>query len=554
MMMNRKIYSYLLAGLLSGVTFSTLGQNLDSVKRKRPNIVFIFSDDHAYQAISAYGSTLAQTPNIDRIAKEGVILKNQLVTNSICGPSRATLLTGKYSHKNGFKTNENPNFDLNQTIFTKELQKAGYNTAWVGKWHLGSLPTEALNYFNILPGQGHYYNPDFIHNNGDTVRHEGYVTDIITSFAKDFIEQQDADKPFFLVVGHKATHREWMPDIQDLGAFDDIDFPIPATFYDDYEGREAAKDQDMTIDKTMVLRQDLKVGQVFNPNKEQAQELKQQLIEKWFGGKELTASQSKALDIHVKGRYTPEQEKALSDYYGKISKEFAEKKLEGKELVEWKYQRYLKDYLSTAKSLDRNIGELLNYLDESGLAENTVVIYASDQGFYLGEHGWFDKRFIYEESLKTPFVLRYPGVVKPGSDLQNLILNIDWAPTVLDLAGATIPSDIQGNSFLPLLVNNQDSVQWRDAGYYHYYEFPQPHHVHPHFGIRTDRYKLVRFYGELNNWELFDLQKDPNELLNVIDHPDYRAVLESLRGRLQELIQTYEDKEAERVLRSASEI
>src|SRR5690606_4658228 len=224
-----------------------------------------------------------------------------------------------------------------------------------------------------------------------------------------------------------------------------------------------AKDQDMTIDKTMVLRQDLKVGQVFNPNKEQAQELKQQLIEKWFGGKELTASQSKALDAHVKGRYTPEQEKALSDYYGKISKEFAEKKLEGKELVEWKYQRYLKDYLSTAKSLDRNIGELLNYLDESGLAENTVVIYASDQGFYLGEHGWFDKRFIYEESLKTPFVLRYPGVVKPGSDLQNLILNIDWAPTVLDLAGATIPSDIQGSSFLPLLVNNEDSVQWRDA-------------------------------------------------------------------------------------------
>lgn len=516
--MNRKIYSYVLAGLLSGVAFSTFGQHLDSVKRKRPNIVFIFSDDHAYQAISAYGNTLAQTPNIDRIANEGVILKNQLVTNSICGPSRATLLTGKYSHKNGFKTNENPNFDLNQTIFTKELQKAGYNTAWVGKWHLGTLPTETLNYFKILPGQGHYYNPDFIHNNGDTVRHEGYVTDVITSFAKEFIEQQETDKPFFLVVGHKATHREWMPDIQDLGAFDSVNFPIPETFYDDYEGREAAKDQDMTIDKTMVLRQDLKVGQVF------------------------------------KGRYTAAQEKALSDYYGKISKEFAEKKLEGKELVEWKYQRYLRDYLSTAKSLDRNVGELLDYLDESGLAENTVVIYASDQGFYLGEHGWFDKRFMYEESLKTPFVLRYPGVVKPGLDLQNLILNIDWAPTVLDLAGAAIPSDIQGNSFLPLLVNNQDSVKWRDAGYYHYYEFPQPHRVHPHFGIRTDRYKLVRFYGELNNWELFDLQKDPNELLNVIGHPDYSAVRESLHSKVRELILKYEDKEAEAVLRAAGEI
>ncbi|PRD56095.1 sulfatase family protein [Sphingobacterium gobiense] len=515
--MNRKIVSCIFTGLLLSVSLYTFGQQLDLVKRKRPNIIFIFSDDHAYQAISAYGSTLTQTPNIDRLANEGVILKNQLVTNSICGPSRATLLTGKYSHKNGFKANEN-SFDLNQTLFTTELQKAGYNTAWVGKWHLGTLPTQALNYFKILPGQGHYYNPDFIHNNGDTVRHEGYVTDVITSFARDFIEQQDGDKPFLLVVGHKATHREWMPDIRDLGAFDSVDFPIPESFYDDYTGRAAAKDQDMTIDKTMVLRQDLKVGQVF------------------------------------KGRYTSEQAESLSDYYGEISKEFIDKKLKGKELVEWKYQRYLKDYLSTAKSLDRNIGELLDYLDESGLAENTVVIYASDQGFYLGEHGWFDKRFIYEESLKTPFVLRYPGVVKPGSELQDLVLNIDWAPTVLDLAGAAIPDDIQGNSFLPLLINNQDSVQWRDAGYYHYYEFPQPHRVHPHFGIRTDRYKLVRFYGELNNWELFDLQKDPNELSNVIDDPDYSSVLDSLQDRLQRLILRYGDSEAEQILRAAGEI
>ena len=515
--MKRIICYYFVTGILATIWFDVVAQMPDSSNFKRPNIIFIFSDDHAYQAISAYGSTLVQTPNIDRLANEGAILKNQLVTNSICGPSRATLLTGKYSHKNGYKTNEN-RFDLIQMLFTTQLRKAGYYTGWVGKWHLGSLPTRELDYFNILPGQGHYYNPDFIRQNGDTVRHEGYVTDIITSLAKDFIEQQDTDKPFFLVVGHKATHREWMPDLQDLGTYDTVDFPIPETFYDDYESREAASDQDMSIDKTMVLRQDLKVGQEF------------------------------------KGRYTAEQVIQLSDYYGKISKQFAEKKLEGKELVEWKYQRYLKDYLSTAKSLDRNIGELLDYLDEIGLAENTVVIYASDQGFYLGEHGWFDKRFIYEESLKTPFVLRYPGVVKAESVIENLILNIDWAPTLLDLAGADIPADIQGQSFLPLLANEQGSIPWREAGYYHYYEFPEPHHVHPHFGIRTDRYKLVRFYGELNNWELFDLQKDPNELSNVFEHPDYEGIRENMQQKLDALILQYEDKEAEHVLLEAKKM
>ncbi len=550
--MNRNIFTSIIAGLALLSSSGVSGQSLDSVKRKRPNIIFIFSDDHAYQAISAYGSTLVQTPNIDRLAKDGVILKNQLVTNSICGPSRATLLSGKYSHKNGFKANEN-RFDLNQTLFTKELQKVGYNTGWVGKWHLGSLPTEALNFFEILPGQGQYYNPDFITYQGDTVRHEGYVTDIITSLAKNFIEKQQDDKPFFLVVGHKATHRSWLPDIQDLGAYDSVTFPIPETFYDDYEGRDAARDQDMTIDKTLILGQDLKIDQTFNPTKEQQEKLKQRFIKKYFNGKEPSGDQLKQLEDHIKGRYTPEQEKALSAYYGKISKEFADKKLKGRELIEWKYQRYLKDYLSTAKSLDRNVGELLDYLEDSGLAENTVVVYASDQGFYLGEHGWFDKRFIYEESLKTPFILRYPGVVKPGSELNELVLNIDWAPTILDLAGTAIPADIQGDSFLPLLVNGPENTKWREAGYYHYYEFPQPHHVHPHFGLRTDRYKLVRFYGQRDRWELFDLQKDPKELRNIIEDPEYASVRDSLKVNLKDLIVKFEDKEAEAVLKKAAE-
>lgn len=488
--------------------------------KERPNIVFIFSDDHAYQSIGAYGNKFAKTPNIDRIAREGALLKNNLVTNSICGPSRATLLTGKYSHINGYKNNDRTKFDITQQLFPDLLQKGGYQTAWIGKLHLNSLPT-GFDYWNILPGQGIYYNPQFITAPNDTIRKEGYVTDIITENSLDWINKRDTKKPFFLVVGQKSVHREWYPDLQDLGAYDDINFPLPETFYDDYAGRAAAKDQDMSIEKTMRLKEDLKVHLDYN---------------------------------QVPGyKFFPEaKKKILRDYYDKITKEFDDKKLSGKALTEWKYQRYIKDYLATANGLDRNIGKILDYLDKTGLSKNTVVIYASDQGFYMGEHGWFDKRFIYEESLKTPFVIRYPGVIKPGTKVDQLISNIDWAPTVLDLAGAKIPAEIQGKSFLPLLDKNaKANTPWREAAYYHYYEFPEPHHVSPHFGVRTKRYKLVRFYGGSNSWELFDLEKDPHELKNVYAEKSNEAIVKSLKQQLKTLIVQYKDDEALKIVNTS---
>jgi arylsulfatase A-like enzyme len=485
---------------------------------RRPNIIFILSDDHAYQAISAYGSRLAETPNIDRIAKEGALFTRAMVTNSICGPSRASLLTGKYSHKNGYPLNEKK-FNTDQPVFPSLLRDSGYQTAWIGKWHLGSLP-KGFDYFRILRGQGEYYNPDLI-GPSDTTRTGGYVTDIITQLTETWLDGRDKAKPFFLVVGEKATHREWLPDIQDLGAFDNREFPLPAAFHDAYQGRLAAGDQDMTIGKTMRLKEDLKVHADYEHS-------------------------------GIYNRFTPEQKKPFYDYYeNTVSRDFDRRKDTGEALLRWKYQRYLKDYLSVARSLDRNIGRLLGYLDEKGLADNTVVIYASDQGFYLGEHGWFDKRWIYEESLRTPFVMRYPGVIKPGSQIASITLNIDWAPTILEIAGIKTPADMQGVSFLPLLDAKKGATAkatWRKAMYYHYYEYPQPHHVYPHFGIRTEKYMMVRFYGPSDSWELYDLDKDPHELKNLYGEAVYRKTEEELRVQLKALIRQYDDKEAAAIL------
>ena len=480
---------------------------------RRPNIIFILSDDHAYQAISAYGSQLALTPNIDRIAREGALFTRAMVTNSICGPSRASLLTGKYSHKNGYTLNERK-FNTDQPVFTDLLHDSGYQTAWIGKWHLGSLP-RGLDYFRILNGQGEYYNPDLI-GPSDTVRVEGYVTDIITGLTEKWLDGRDTTKPFCLIVGEKATHREWLPDSTDLGAYDDKEFPLPSDFHDLYQGRVAAAQQDMTIGKTMLLKEDLKVHADYDHDP-------------------------------LYNRFTPAQKKPFYDYYeNKISKEFDSRHDTGEALLQWKYQRYLRDYLSVARSLDRNIGRLLDYLDEKGLAGNTVVIYASDQGFYLGEHGWFDKRWIYEESLRTPFVMRYPGVIKPGSKVSAITLNIDWGPTLLDICGIKTPPDMQGVSFLPLVDGR--GAAWRKAMYYHYYEYPQPHHVSPHFGIRTEHWVLVRFYGPGDFWELYDLDKDPEELNNLYGKPGYGSTEEQLKTQLKDLIRQYDDKEALQIL------
>ncbi|CAG5070509.1 N-acetylglucosamine-6-O-sulfatase [Dyadobacter sp. CECT 9623] len=508
-------FRYLLIAVLTFAGLQAAAQT-----NSKPNIIFIFSDDHAYQAISAYGNKLVQTPNIDRIAKEGALLTNNIVTNSICGPSRATLLTGKYSHMNGYKRNDNTRFNTNQTLLSETLRNSGYQTAWIGKMHLNSLPA-GFDYWNVLPGQGSYYNPDFIGQPNDTTKYTGYVSNVITQLSTEWLDKRDNSKPFFLIVGHKATHREWLPDLQDLGAYDKIDFPVPANFYDEYKGRAAALNQDMSIEKTMRLKQDLKIDLDYEKD--------------W-----------------TYKRFNPEQKKVFKAYYDKITKEFHEKKLTGKALTEWKYQRYLKDYYAVAKSLDRNIGTLLDYLDKSGLAKNTVVIYASDQGFYLGEHGWFDKRFIYEESLKTPFVIRYPGVIKPGTRTEDLTMNIDWAPTVLNIAGAKIPADMQGKSFLPLLKETRTAqVPWRKEAYYHYYEFPDPHHVYPHFGLRTNRYKLAYFYGGADSWELFDLQKDPTEVNNIYGTKGAEAISADLKAKLKVLMNEYKDEEALKILASA---
>nr|WP_092099834.1 sulfatase [Pontibacter chinhatensis] len=482
---------------------------------KKPNIVIIVSDDHAFQAISAYGGNLMQTPNIDRIAKEGATFNKAYVTNSICGPSRAVILTGKYSHKNGFKDNENSHFDGSQNSFIKELGKGGYQTAWVGKWHLESDP-QGFDYWKILPGQGHYFNPDFINMDGSRERIEGYVTSITEDVAEEWLEGRDKSKPFALVIGHKATHRTWMPDLDDMGMFDDKTFLLPANFYDNYTNREAARVQDMTIDKTMIMGYDLKMYPDYDNLKE---------------------GNIVRMNADQRARFTA--------YYKPIYDDLMARNLQGKELVEWKYQRYMRDYLATAASLDRSIGRTLDYLDRNGLADNTIVIYMSDQGFYMGEHGWFDKRFMYEESFRTPMVMRYPGVVKPGTTSEHFVMNLDIAPTMLDAAGVAIPKDMQGESFLPLLTSKK--AKGREAMYYHYYENGE-HAVSPHFGIKTGRYKLIRFYKRVEGWELYDLQKDPSEMNNLYGKKGYEKITAKLRKQLDGLIQKYEDDGAKELL------
>lgn len=482
--------------------------------QEKPNIILIVSDDHSYQSISAYGSKLMDTPNIDRIADEGVLFNKAYVTNSICGPSRAVILTGKHSHKNGFKDNETSDFDTSQDLFVKRLQAEGYETAWIGKYHLGDKP-EGFDYWEILPGQGSYFNPDFITMDGSRKRYEGYVSDVIEDVAEKWLDERDESKPFCLIIGHKATHRTWMPDTVDLGLFDGVEFPLPDTFYDDYRNRQAAKVQDMSIAETMQLAYDLKMYP------------------------------EDTKDNNVT-RMNASQRKKYKDYYNPIQAEFEAQQLTGRSLAEWKFQRYMRDYLATAASLDRNIGRTLDYLDQNKLAENTVLIYMSDQGFFMGEHGWFDKRFMYEESFRTPMVMRYPGVVKPGTQSQHLVMNLDIAPTLLDIAGVAVPPDMQGESFLPLLTDK--SAKGRKAIYYHYYENGE-HAVSPHFGIKTERYKLIRFYKRVESWELYDLKKDPQEMDNLYGSKKYRKVQNELKTQLRDLIGQYEDKDAERILK-----
>jgi arylsulfatase A-like enzyme len=489
----------------------------------RPNIVFLFSDDHALESISAYGGRfkdVAPTPNIDRLATQGAIFERSYCANSICGPSRACILTGKHSHKNGFIDNENCTFDGNQPTFPKYLQKAGFQTAIIGKWHLISNPT-GFDHWEILPGQGSYYNPDFIQMDGSKKRAEGYVTDIVTDKALDWLKNgRDKEKPFVLMCQHKAPHRNWVPAPRHYHLFDGKTLPEPPTLFDDYSGRsKVLTQQEMSIANHFYWGWDMLLhGEPTDPR------FMPGLANEEY--KRMTPAQKTAFDQ----AYEPENKQLLAD--------LAAGKLDDTALTKWKYQRYIKDYLRCVRALDENIGRVLDYLDESGLSKNTIVIYSSDQGFYLGEHGWYDKRWMFEQSLSMPFLIRWPGVVKPGIRSKALIQNIDYAPTLMDAVGLAIPSDIQGRSILLVLKNDGVAPDdWREAIYYSY-SGEQTHHVAKHDGVRDGRYKLFRL-PDTDEWQLFDLEKDPDELHSIQDNPESAPVLARMKSLYQKLRSDY---------------
>lgn len=514
MLKNKYTYHYL--WLLCLVSLCTTACNQPEEKAERPNIIFIMTDDHTTQAMSAYGSVINQTPNMDRIASSGIRFNNAFVTNSICAPSRAVILTGKFSHLNGVINNAQT-FDGSQQTFPKLLQAAGYQTAMVGKWHLRSDPT-GFDYWNILPGQGHYYNPDFIEM-GERSQREGYVTTLTTDYALDWVDKRDKEKPFYLMLHHKAPHRNWMPDTKHLNMYDDVDLPMPDNFFDSFENRgTAAETQEMSIVEDMYDIYDLK--------------LMYKTAEK---------NVDKAFE-RIVGRLNPEQRKAFDEAYEDENEAFRKANLTGEALGKWRYQRYIKDYLRCVASVDDNIGRVLDYLEANGLRENTIIVYTSDQGFYLGEHGWFDKRFMYEESYRTPFIVSYPKTIDEGTVSEALTMNIDVAPTLLEYAGVQVPDDLQGRS-LKTVMNNQgkEPENWREATYYHYYEYPAEHAVKRHYGVRTKDFKLMHFYHDVNEWELYDLRNDPKEMRNVFDNAGYQDIKTELLEELREQQKLYGD-------------
>lgn len=486
---------------------------------ERPNIVFIFTDDHATQAISAYGSRINTTPNIDRIAREGGVFFNSFCANSICGPSRACILTGKHSHLNGFLRNGNQ-FDSSQLTFPPLLQEAGYQTAIIGKWHLNTNPV-GFDHWEILPGQGNYYNPVFEQMDGKRKNYTGYCTDIITEKSIEWLKQRDKEKPFILMCQHKAPHRNWSPAPRHFDMFPG-DVPEPDSLMDDYAGRSSLlKENEMSIRDHFHWGHDMKFkGENRHPD-----------VFRNLGNGEyrrMTDEQKKVWDA----KYDPENQAFLAKMEaGELSPE---------EIIKWKYQRYIKDYLKCIAAVDDGVGKILDYLDETGLAKNTIVIYSSDQGFYLGEHGWYDKRWMFEESLKMPFVIRWPGVMAPGTRSKALVQNIDYGPTFLDAAGVEVPTEMQGRSLIPLLHNDGiPTTDWRDAIYYAYYENAAVHAVPIHDGVRNERYKLM-YFPRGRQWQLFDLATDPQEMKSVHADPNYATVLAGMQKRLRDLRKFYD--------------
>lgn len=501
------------------------------------NILYIMCDDHSYQTISAYDQRFIETPNIDRIAKEGVRFTNSYCANSLSGPSRACMITGKHSHKNGFTNNEHGIFDGSQQTFPKLLREAGYQTAMIGKWHLVSEPT-GFDYWDILIGQGVYYNPNFICN-GENVNRHGYATNITTDLAIDWLDnKRDKDKPFCLLLHHKAPHRTWMPDTCDLDLFSDVDYPLPGNFYDDYKGRPAAAAQQMSIIKDMDLVYDLKMA-----DKEGEIHTTTGLEEYGrFLYNNMDSAQKAAWDAHYEPIITRFKQQFVDSTNAGCPDLNAQAASDA--LNRWKYNQYMRDYLRVITSIDRNVGRVLEYLEKNDLLENTLVVYTSDQGFYMGEHGWFDKRFMYDESFRTPLLMRLPGGRQ--GDVEQMVQNIDYAPTFLELAGVPIPDDIQGVSLLPLLKQKRSAADkatirhWRKGLYYHFYEYPAEHAVKRHYGVTDGRYKLIHFYNDIDVWELYDLKTDPTEMHNIYGQPGSEQTAERLMTLLRELEVQYD--------------
>lgn len=492
--------------LIGPLSATSLGDD-DSKKKKKPNILFIFSDDHAFQAVSAYDSSRIKTPNIDRIAKGGMRFDRCYVTNSICGPMRAVIQTGLYSHKNGFVENGNRFRGKKLWTFPKAVQKAGYQTAVIGKWHLGKHQTpQGYNYSEVLQGQGPYYNPVMLldknsSGNRESVKHTGYTTEIITNQTLKWLkDKRDPNKPFLLMCQHKAPHREWSPAPKFLNKHANPKFKVPETFSEDYSKQiYPRRTQEMTVADHMTAGHDLKID---------------------WTPRNLTMKQRQ----QYLAAFKEENDKLKATRMTKQAKDL------------WNYQRYMRCYLSSIESVDESVGQVLDYLDKSGLAENTIVIYCSDQGFYLGEHGWYDKRWVYEESLRTPFLVKWPGVIKEGAvNKKDIVSPLDFAATFCDITGAEKPSKTDGSSLVPVF-KGQTPKNWRKDMYYHYYEYPGAHMVRRHYAVVDGQYKLIHFYEkDLDLWELIDLKADPLEQKNFYGKPEYKEIQAKLKKRLEEL-------------------
>ena len=548
MNINRSVLSKGIGLLLASSAMASV-----AAEDARPNILFIFSDDHANQAISSYNPTLGHTPNIDRIASEGAIFERAFVTNSICQPSRASVMTGKHSHKNGVIDNSS-RWNPNQVIFPKIMEQSGYDTALIGKWHMKPTPVNEFGYSFVLNGsggQGTYYNPEFIDQKGKTTVMEGYSTDLITDMSLDWLEEsRDADKPFLLKVQYKAPHTPRRPPARHMKTFINHNFPTPDTLFDDYATRG-----DHANNAWMQLYGMTPVGINAFPPAPSTPE-KARIREEWI--KSMTNDEKWHFDQFV-NRLNEEQLAAFHDAYDDVNVDYWQKMKDPMYARRWgdvprdlkvarteyMYQRFMRDYMATVMTIDENVGRILDYLDESGLAENTIVVYSSDQSFFIGEHGWAEKRYMYEEGFKMPFMIRWPAKIPAEQRPQAMIQNMDFGPTFLDAVGLEAPQEMQGKSFLKVLLGETSDAQWheeRPVVYYHYY-MEGAHNVPRHDGVRSDRYKLIDFYSQEQGkgiFELYDLKMDPKEVNNVYGDPKYKEVQDKMMEELENARVRYE--------------